>query len=299
MKNKKYGEAVATTIFNWSKTDTWGHEAFLNNIPTDYKPPVGVFNWQPTYPDYTKALLPYWGNVRTFVATEDDKVSRPPMAFSSSPTSQFYAQANEVYATVNSATYEQKWIAQFWSDDVYQFTFEPAARWIAIADQVIATDKVDLEKAAFTHAKVGMALCDAGIVCWNSKYLYNVERPISYIRKYIDPNWVTLLTNPILNFQGVTPPFPAYPSGHSTFSAAAGEVLSNIFGYQHPMTDRCHENRTEFIGTPRAFNNFNEMAIENAYSRVPLGVHYRMDCDEGVRMGNLVGRKINALRWKK
>jgi hypothetical protein len=65
------------------------------------------------------------------------------------------------------------------------------------------------------------------------------------------------------------------------------------------MTDRCHENRVEFAGIPRAFGSFYEMAYENAISRIPLGVHYRMDCEEGVRFGTVIGRKTNELPWKK
>jgi len=65
------------------------------------------------------------------------------------------------------------------------------------------------------------------------------------------------------------------------------------------MTDRCHEGRPEFIGTPRAFNSFYEMAEENAESRIPLGVHYRMDCEQGVNLGYRCGRRVNQLPWKK
>ena len=65
------------------------------------------------------------------------------------------------------------------------------------------------------------------------------------------------------------------------------------------MTDRCHESRTEFEGVPRTFGDFYEMANENAWSRVPLGVHFRMDSEEGVRYGKTIGDKVNELPWKK
>jgi hypothetical protein len=68
--------------------------------------------------------------------------------------------------------------------------------------------------------------------------------------------------------------------------------------YAYNMSDRCHENRNEFEGKPRAFNSFKEMADENAWSRVPLGVHFRMDCTEGVRFGTVIGQKVNLLPWK-
>ncbi len=99
--------------------------------------------------------------------------------------------------------------------------------------------------------------------------------------------------------EGITPPFPSYPSGHSCFGAVAAEVLTNIYGANYAMTDSCHAGRTEFNGTPRSFTNFYEMAQENAYSRVDLGVHYRMDSEEGLRMGYAIGRKVNLLTWTK
>ena len=81
---------------------------------------------------------------------------------------------------------------------------------------------------------------------------------------------------------------------------AAAEVLTDIFGNYFPMTDRCHEGREDFEGgKPRQFNSFYEMANENAISRVPLGVHFRMDCEQGVNLGIRVGRKVNQFSWKK
>ena len=81
--------------------------------------------------------------------------------------------------------------------------------------------------------------------------------------------------------------------------AAAAEALTDIFGIQYTLTDRCHENRTEFEGKPRLFYSFYDMAEENAISRVPLGVHYRMDCEAGVDLGYRCGRRVNAMDWKK
>lgn len=65
------------------------------------------------------------------------------------------------------------------------------------------------------------------------------------------------------------------------------------------MTDRRHEIRNEFNGTPRSFNSFIEMAVENAFSRIPLGVHFRMDCEAGLEQGYLAGQRVLALPWKK
>ena len=301
-RSKAYGEAVALAVFNWSKTDASGHESFLDPRPASYTPPStganGEHLWQPTTPDFTKALFPYWGNVRTFAMTPGDKIAKPPIAWSEDPNSQFYNQAKEIKLWVDNATNEDVWVAEFWSDDIFELTFEPAARLIAIANQLVAEEKTPLDRSLELYAKMGMALCDVGVAVWNSKYVYNVERPVQYIRRVMDPNWKTILNNPVKNVIGMTPEFPAYPSGHSGFGGAGAAILTDIFG-SRSFTDKCHEGRTEFVGTPRTFNNFAELGVEDAYSRLPLGVHFRMDCDEGLRLGYLAALRVQELPWKK
>jgi hypothetical protein len=117
-------------------------------------------------------------------------------------------------------------------------------------------------------------------------------------------NFTTCLNNPINGLQGITPAFPAYPSGHSGFAGAGGKILSSIFEFndKHPGTysfvDNCHRERSEFLGVPRLLPSLRAMAEEDAYSRIPLGVHFRMDCDEGIRMGEVAAQRVLELPWK-
>jgi hypothetical protein len=124
------------------------------------------------------------------------------------------------------------------------------------------------------------------IACFNSKYIYNLERPETYIRKNIDNTW-----HPF----SPAPPFPSYPSGHSMIGAAAAEVLTQMFGNTYSMTDRSHAWLESFSVKPRTFRSFDEMAKENAISRVFLGVHWRFDCEEGLRLGSLLGKEVAKL----
>lgn len=302
-RSKAFGEDIANAVFEWSKTDAAGHEAYLHNTDPSYVPPSGTGLWQPTYPDYSPALLPHWGEVRTFAATQDDNVPQP-LAYSESPTSALYIQATETMVKVNKIKNgnpeypEDEWIADFWSDDCPTKTFTPAARWIAIANQMIKVDKVSLDVAAVAYAKVGMALSDAGVRCWNEKYRFNYLRPVDYIRQVMGQgDWNTIMCPASGNFY--TPNFPTYPSGHATFSGAAAEVLTDMFGYNHTMIDQSHQGRTEFLSMPRSYANFYEMALENAYSRIPLGVHFRMDAEAGSNLGFRIGKKVNQLPWRK
>ncbi|NOT36583.1 MAG: vanadium-dependent haloperoxidase [Saprospiraceae bacterium] len=302
-RSKKFGEEVAAQIYRFSTTDQFGHDAYKNPRPNTYIPPKiganGEKLWQPTWPDYTPALFPYWGKVRTFALSQSELRGKPPLPYNEDPNSKFYQQALETRTIVNNVTFEDRWIAEFWSDDFFEVTFEPAARQIAIANQIVENENISLDRAVELYAKLGMSMSDAAIAVWNTKYIYNVIRPIAYIRDVMDPNWKTLLNHPYSGVKSITPEFPAYPSGHSCFGGSGAIVLSDIFGSNYSFVDYCHVNRFEFIGAPRAYNNFIEAGVENAYSRLQLGVHFRMDCDEGLRLGYLAAKRVIELPWKK
>ncbi len=302
-RSAAFGEAIADAIYEYSKSDVYGHEAYKDPRPASYSPPKigskGEKLWQPTWPDFTPALFPYWGKVKTFAMRTGDLTAKPPIDYSEDPNSRFFQQAMETKVWVDNAILEDKWIAEFWSDDFYEVTFEPAARMISIANQMVETDKISLDKAVEMYAKTGMAMSDAAVAIWGNKYKYNVRRPIEYIREIIDPEWKTILNNPYSNITGLTPEFPAYPSGHSGFGSSASLILTDAFGDNRTFTDNCHQDRHEFIGTPRTFTSFIEAGLEDAYSRIRLGVHYRMDCDEGVRLGYLAATRVLNLPWYK
>ena len=301
-RSRAYGKSVAEAIWAYAVTDAVGHDHYLDpfqgyNWEEHY---AKDGDWKPTFPGPGKPMGGVWGGARTFAISQDDKLARPPIPYSANPQSELYSQALEVYAqNTPTLSYEDEWVGEFWSDDLVNLTFSPGPRWAAIGNQVLRLENSNLETAIFMLVKVGMALNDASVGCWYSKYVYNVERPQTYINRVFDPSWKPALYNPLSGEEGFTPSFPAYPSGHSTMGAAGAEILGDVFGYAYSMTDRCHENRTEFEGVPRTFGSFFEMAQENAWSRVPLGVHFRMDCEEGVRFGTVIGRKVNDLPWKK
>ncbi|MEY4905202.1 MAG: hypothetical protein RLZZ292_3017 [Bacteroidota bacterium] len=302
-KSQKYGELVAQEIWLFAKKDDVAHDHNLNPFEDrvgKYKQVYVAGKWVPTFPGPSKPMFPDWGYAMRFAISSDDRLCAPPIEYDEADTSQFYAQAREIYNVSKKMTADQRWLAFFWSDDLVNLTFSPGPRWLALENQALVATKSDLQTAIYANAKVGLAINDAAVACWFSKYTYNVERPESYIKRIINNNWEPLLYNPLTNATGVTPAFPAYPSGHSTMGAAAAEVLTDIFGLYVPLTDRCHEGRVDFEGAaPRSYNSFYEMAEENAYSRIPLGVHFRMDCEEGVNLGYRVGRKVNQLGWKK
>jgi hypothetical protein len=306
LRSKNHGEAVASALWDWMKTDATTFDGykdpFKNNNWEERLNEPGA--WQPTVPGPGEGMFPYWGKGRTLAIREDQKLCKPYTSYvgeySEKTNSGLYAQALEVMAqNTPSLTYQTEWVGEFWSDDLLGLTFSPPTRWLAIANQVYENEKANLQDALLANTKIGIALHDAAVGCWNSKFYYNLQRPETYIKRLIDPTWEPNLENPNTGDKGISPSFPAYPSGHATFGAASAEVLASVFGYSYGMTDNCHRNRTEFEGYPRTFSSFYDMAQENAWSRVPLGVHYRMDAEEGMRYGTEIGRTVNRLQWKK
>ena len=100
-----------------------------------------------------------------------------------------------------------------------------------------------------------MALMDAGIVCWDAKTFYFNPRPMQ-----VDPRIKTGIG---------LPNFPAYISGHSTFSGAASIVLGYII--------------------PEKAAEYKAMAKEASVSRMYGGIHFRSDCEVGITTGEKVG----------
>jgi PAP2 superfamily len=315
-RSEKHGIAVAQAVYDWSKTDAIGHNAFLDPAPSSYSAPVGPGLWYGQSPGQ-RPMFPYWGETRLMAMRRDEIIAKPPIPYSEDVNSLFYTQAMEVYNTVNNiknngpGAYEALWLAEFWSDDMLGVTFAPPPRLFAILNQINAREDLNLAESAEIYNKLGFALNDAGVAIWKSKFTYNVERPFSYINRIVSRDypeaatWQSILDNRITNVSGITPPFPAYPSGHSGFGGAGGKILSSYFEFtdKHPgtytFTDNCHKDRTPFNGTPRTFASFNDMAKEDAYSRIPLGVHFRMDCDEGLRLGELAAQRVLELPWKR
>ncbi len=275
------GREVARAIFEWSRVDG-GHEGYARNFPP-YTPPVGRGLWAPTPPGFLPALQPFWGGNRCFAVPNGSACppgQHPP--YSEEPSSAFFAEALEAYEAVNGITPEQEAIARFWSDDPGT-TPTPPGHSISITTQVLRREVSSLAQAAEVYAKVGMAVSDAFVACWNAKYAYNLLRPITFVRAVIDPEWSPLL---------MTPPFPEYPSGHSVQSGAAFEVLTNLFGDRYAFVDRTHEARGL---APRRFASFLAAADEAAISRLYGGIHFRSAIVDGIVQGRCIGEAVNRL----
>lgn len=200
---------------------------------------------------------------------------------------------NEVKAIGGKAssirTPEQSQIAVFWSD--FSYTSMPPGHWHLVAATIARDRNNTLDENARLFALISMAQADGGIVCWELKYRYNLWRPVTAIQRAdednnplteADKSWDHLLSSP---------PFPAYTSGHSTFSKASSQVLTHYYG-----TDAITFTATSdaLPGVFRSFKSLSACADEVGMSRIYGGIHYMFDNVVGKQSGGLIGDYVSA-----
>jgi membrane-associated phospholipid phosphatase len=225
--------------------------------------PIGPEYWVPTPPGYLAPLLPRWGEVQPWNIQNPVALRPPPPPQPGEPA--FEAELQEVYHVSQTLTPAQRAIALFWADG--PGTFTPPGHWNAIALELVRAHGLGTAAAARVFAVLNTAEADAFICIWDAKYAYWSLRPVTAIRREIDPDWSPLIT---------TPPFPSYVSGHSGSSGAAATVLSAFF--------------------PAEASQLHAWAAEAAVSRLYGGIHFRSDNEVGLALGTSVGEAALAAR---
>jgi len=224
---------------------------------------------------------PYWSQVRPFALSvwNECKVPDPP-AYATSSTSALHVNARQVLDAKAGLTAEQRTIALYWADNAGE-SGTPVGHWLAIAAQTMTADRMPATSAARLMLLMAVAQADAFVASWGYKYGYNLLRPRTYIRRLIQPDWEPLIP---------TPPFPEYPSGHSTQSSAAATVIAAVVG------ERAFEDSTSIpIGhQPRRFASFRAAADEAGMSRIYGGIHYPAGNTAGGALGRCIGDKVIA-----
>jgi hypothetical protein len=288
LRSQDYGKAISDHILAWSQSDGG---AVVENMgfPLTYQLTAGPAHWVPTSTigQQQAPLLPNWGKNRPFAMPKGDSCRLPPpLEYSEDKGSAFYKEALEVYQTSKSLTEEQRIIARFWSDDP-MLSPTPPGHWIGIALELLKAEGADAAKTVEVLARTGIAIADGFIACWDSKFHYDLLRPYTYIRRVIDPAWQSFI---------ITPPFPEYPSGHSSQSGAAATVLTQVFGDAQAIDDATHERDGL---KARHFPSLWAAAEEAAISRLYGGIHFRNANVQGLEQGRKVGAYVNALKTRK
>jgi PAP2 superfamily len=293
-----------------------------SNLDGDYFaiPIPGRHRVDPLHPDQPY-LTPDWGKVKPFTLKVGSQFrSDPPPRLSSL---QYAAAFNEVkrlggdgIVTPTDRSPEQTAIGIYWGYDGTPGLGTPPRMYNQIVRTVAEQQGTTEVQNARLFALVNLAMADAGIASWETKYAFDFWRPILGIREAsigtgpwglgdfnprttADVTW-TPLGAPASNSAAggnFTPPFPAYTSGHATFGAATFRTLERFFGRDDIafsfQSDEYNGVTTDANGIPRlaktrSFNSFSDASLENAESRIYLGIHWRFDATAGMKQGNSI-----------
>jgi hypothetical protein len=275
----RLGKAAAAAVLETRAGDGW-------NATVAYTSANRPGRWVPTPPALASPLGPHWGRMKPFVLKSADQFRAPPPP---AHDSEAYARdLREVVAVGGVAsttrTPELTNAARFWIISGMQ-GWNPAAR------QVSAAKRLTLAQNARMLALLNLAMADALIACWDSKFAYDTWRPVTAIRlgahgAGADAGWTPLIA---------TPPFPAYPSGHACAGGAAREVLERLLGAGgHAIT----LTSATAPGVTFTYDTFRAIADQVDEARVCGGIHVRHDQTAGGELGRRVGEYVcrNALR---
>jgi PAP2 superfamily/PEP-CTERM motif len=247
-------------------------------------------DWRPTPPANANALLPNWPGVTPWTLGSSDQFrpNGPPDLNSAAYTAAYNEVKDLGSANSVSRTADQTAIARYWADG--GGTATPPGHWLSIASDISQQQNLSTIENARLFAMLSTSQADAAIVAWDAKYAENLWRPITGIRNgetdtnpdtVGDASWSSLLP---------TPPFPAYISGHSTFSGAAAEVLTLFFGGQNINFCSAQELNASIT---RCWNSFTDAAAEAGQSRIYGGIHWQFDNVDGLSAGKNIGQYVS------
>lgn len=243
-RNDGAGKAVGTAA-DWAKLKS--NAQAMGQIP-----------WVSQESPERPPMLPLFGKTKGFLLDSNEVVQGRPAAPPATGSDQFKKELDEVLYYSQNPTRDRMRIVHFWGDGAGTYT--PPGHWNAIAAEDFVKLRLSEVRWARNLALLNMAMFDAAICCWDAKYAYFNPRP-----SQVNPKIKTLTG---------LPNFPAFTSGHSTFSGAAEMILSHL--------------------VPERATVYAAMAEEASLSRLYGAIHYRSDIEIGKKMGQAIGLKAVA-----
>ncbi|HEX2486272.1 MAG TPA: vanadium-dependent haloperoxidase [Myxococcota bacterium] len=317
------GKSAAAAILALRADDGSAHDE--PRVGIEYVPDDGPGVWrQDPISQIPLALGAHWGAVTPFVIPSAVAFrTPPPPALDSAAYAAAFEEVKtlggdgETTATLRSD--EQTQIGIYWAYDGTPSLCAPPRLYNQIALRIAQKRRTGPVEAARLLALVHVAMADAGIAIWESKYHYALWRPVTAIRESDpgtgpsglgDANPATVgdptfspLGAPASNLQGpnFTPPFPAYPSGHAGFGGALFQMLRRFYGTDRIdfafVSDELNGVTLDNEGQvrpllPRRFATLSEAEEENGQSRIYLGIHWAFDKSEGIAQGRRVADEV-------
>lgn len=276
------GQTVADAMLMWRSMDHSMDMAM-------YMGGTNPGDWRPTPPAYALGAMPLWGTVTPFAMTSGSQFRiAPPPALDSLEYAQDLNETKSIGMMGSPIrTAEQTLIASFWEDRPGSFI--TVERWNAIALKEGITRSNTLEQDATLFAVLNIALADAQISTWDSKYLYSRWRPITAIREaaadgnpltVADPMWTPLL---------MTPAHPEYASAHSTVGSAGAEVLQRFFLVDSANISLAAADNPAYV---RNYTTYSQVVEEAGMSRIYGGIHFRFSKVAAEAAGRTLGAYV-------
>jgi hypothetical protein len=317
------GRRAARSILELRADDGSAHPE--PRVDVDFIPSDEPGKWRPDpVSQHPLALGARWSEVRPFVLDSSSQFRVPPPPALDS--AEYAAAFDEVkrlggdgHATATERTDDQKTVGIYWAYDGTPSLCAPPRLYNQIVLLLAEQQGADIVELARLLALVNVAMADAGIAIWESKYFYQFWRPVTGIREagegtgptgggdgnpdtIGDPSF-TPLGAPASNATGpnFTPPFPAYPSGHAGFGGALFQMLRNVYGTDDiPFTFTSDEYNGITLDNegnvrelkPRSFASLSEAEEENGQSRIYLGIHWSFDKTEGIAQGRRIADHV-------
>ncbi|MBI3634583.1 MAG: vanadium-dependent haloperoxidase [Candidatus Rokubacteria bacterium] len=273
--------------------------------PNHWQPLIGPTGVTQVY------IGPHWDLVTPFALFsahqfDDIGLAPPPDIFKNA--GHYHKNANEILKFSRELTADQKLIVEYWADGPASEL--PPGHWGLFAQFISQRDGHTIDQDAKMFFALHNASFDAGIVAWHLKRKFDGTRPITAIRfvkqgkqilAFGGPGHPTELIpgekwmpyNPGSN---LTPAFPGYISGHSTFSRASATVLQLFTGSDHfgfstliPANFGRVEPGIPAVDTIMSFETFGDAATAAGISRLYGGIHFIDDNVRGQQLGALIG----------